>query len=235
MEFNLKKNNGFSRYQNIANIPLLVLSFIFVIIFVIGNFHLALAEDNLGLLNKLNWLIWAVFCIDYALMFILSENKSQFFRSHLVDLALVILPFLRVLRIIRVGMLFFRKIDAFKSKFIISIPLYTISSTILFSVLGASAVFDAEYQNDSANIKTPGDALWWAIVTVFTVGYGDKFPVTTEGRWYAVGLMACGIAVVGSVTATFASWLISQVREVESDQEKILQKIEEIQKKLDKS
>ena len=231
----MNKKNNLARYQGAANIPLLFLSILFVVVFVIGNFHLAVAQENLKFLNLLNWIIWVVFCIDYVAMFALSHNKSRFFRSHLVDLALVILPFLRVLRIIRVGMLFFRKIDGFKSKFMISIPLYTISSTILFTLLGASAVFDAEYQNDSANIKTPADALWWAIVTVFTVGYGDKFPVTTEGRWYAVGLMACGIAVVGSVTATFASWLISQVREVESDQEKILQKIEEIQKQLEKN
>lgn len=95
-------------------------------------------------------------------------------------------------------------------------------------------MYDSEYLNNNSNIKTPSDAIWWAIVTIFTVGYGDKFPITAEGRLYATGLMICGIAVVGSVTATFATWLVSQVREVETEQKMIIDKLNEISQKLDK-
>lgn len=79
--------------------------------------------------------------------------------------------------------------------------------------LGSITVLDAEQDAKGANITTFGDALWWACTTVTTVGYGDRFPVTVQGRVVAVGLMLVGIAVVGAVTATIAAWLVSQVEQ----------------------
>jgi len=61
--------------------------------------------------------------------------------------------------------------------------------------------------------------LWWSATTVTTVGYGDRFPVTRDGRLVAIGLMLAGIALIGVVTAAIASWLIARVRDVESDTE----------------
>jgi voltage-gated potassium channel len=214
--------------------PLLVLSIFFVGTYVLENFHSSMTEGHKSLISALNVTIWVIFAADYLLMLISSPSKMNYFKTHLLDLLLVLLPFFRVLRVIRVGVMFFRKIELFKNHVFISIPLYTLFSTLLFTLLAAASVFNAEYQNPNANIKTPEDSLWWAVVTVFTVGYGDKFPVTAEGRWFAVGLMICGIAVVGSVTATFASWLIGQVREVESDQQEILKKLAAIESKLEK-
>ncbi len=60
---------------------------------------------------------------------------------------------------------------------------------------------DAEQDAEGANVSTYGDALWWACTTVTTVGYGDRFPVTFEGRMIAVLLMIVGIATLGAVTA----------------------------------
>ena len=57
--------------------------------------------------------------------------------------------------------------------------------------------------------------MWWALATISTVGYGDMYPVTTVGRFVAAGLIVCGIGVLGVVTATFASWLIERVEDVE--------------------
>ena len=76
--------------------------------------------------------------------------------------------------------------------------------------LGAIAVLDAEQDADGANITTFGDALWWASTTVTTVGYGDRFPVTTSGRLVAVALMLVGIAAIGAITAGVAAWLVSR-------------------------
>ena len=55
--------------------------------------------------------------------------------------------------------------------------------------------------------------MWWATTTVTTVGYGDRYPVTTEGRFIAAALMVVGISVVGAVTASVATWMISQVEQ----------------------
>ena len=72
-------------------------------------------------------------------------------------------------------------------------------------------MLDAERAAPGANINTIGDALWWSVTTITTVGYGDRYPTTATGRLIAVGLMLAGIALFGVVTATLASWLIERV------------------------
>lgn len=91
-----------------------------------------------------------------------------------------------------------------------------VAGTAVFAVsLGALAMLDAERSAPEANIPTAGDALWWACITVTIVGCGDHFPVTTQGRFVAVGLMLVGIAVVGSLTAVIATWLVENVQHAE--------------------
>ena len=73
------------------------------------------------------------------------------------------------------------------------------------------AMLDAERNAAGSNITTFGDSLWWALTTVTTVGYGDHYPVTLIGRCVAGALMLAGIALIGVVTASFASWLVERV------------------------
>ena len=75
----------------------------------------------------------------------------------------------------------------------------------------ALATLQAEREAAGANIVTFGDSIWWAIVTITTVGYGDLYPVTPPGRFYAVLLMAGGIAIVGTASATIISYLNERV------------------------
>jgi len=89
---------------------------------------------------------------------------------------------------------------------------YVFGVAVMTVGLGAIAVLDAEQEADGANITTFGDALWWSTTTVTTVGYGDRFPVTTQGRLIAVALMLVGIAVVGTVTGSVAAWMVGQVQ-----------------------
>lgn len=79
--------------------------------------------------------------------------------------------------------------------------------SIVFVVLGSIAVLHFE-DAEGSNIRSAEDALWWAIVTITTVGYGDKFPVTTEGRMVAVGLMVAGVGLFGTFTGFVASWFL---------------------------
>lgn len=73
------------------------------------------------------------------------------------------------------------------------------------------AVYDAEHLAPDADITTFGGALWWACVTITSVGYGDLSLVTFEGRFIAVAMMICAIALPGRMTATIASWLVERV------------------------
>jgi voltage-gated potassium channel len=93
------------------------------------------------------------------------------------------------------------------------------SSAVLLVFCGALAMLDAERTDPGAQIRTFGDALWWATTTILTIGYGDRVPVTTEGRFVAVGLMISGVLLFGAVTASFATWLIDRVRVEEEESE----------------
>ena len=72
----------------------------------------------------------------------------------------------------------------------------------------SAAVLNAERFARGANIHTVGDALWWSLVTVTTIGYGDKYPVTAEGRLLAAVLLIFGIGMIASLTGYFASWML---------------------------
>lgn len=109
----------------------------------------------------------------------------------------------------------------------------TAGGAILLAFCGALAVLDAERGAPGANISTFGDAFWWAIATMTTVGYGDRYPVTDEGRVAAVALMIGGVAVLGLVTATLASWLVERVSDAEQEQtEDLRSEIRELHEQL---
>jgi voltage-gated potassium channel len=86
----------------------------------------------------------------------------------------------------------------------------------LLVIFSALAILQVETDPNS-NIKTAEDAIWWSYVTVTTVGYGDKFPVTTEGRIIASVLMTAGVGLFGTFTAFVSSWFLAEKKEEESE------------------
>ena len=162
---------------------------------------------------------WAMFVTDYLVRLLLARPRAKWFRGHLLDLAIVAIPMLRALRLLRVlTVMTFGKQTAgtvLRSR----IAVYGAGATLLVIYLTALAVLDVERRAPGANITNFGDALWWAFVTATTVGYGDYYPITPVGRIWAVGLMAGGIAIVGTVTATVSSWVIEKAARGRDDDE----------------
>ena len=147
----------------------------------------------------------------------LSVDRRTFVRRNLLDLAVVVLPILRPLRLLRlvtaISVLNRHAGRSLRGR----VAVFVAGSTSLVIFVSALAVLEAERGAPDANIATFGDAVWWALTTVTTVGYGDHFPVTGTGRFVAGGLMLAGIALLGIVTASLATWLIERIREVEEE------------------
>ena len=165
------------------------------------------------------WSTWAAFAVDYVVRLVLAHDRARFVRTHLLDLAVVVLPMLRPLRLLRLitvlSVLNRYAGAALRGRVLTFVG----SATVLVMGMAALAVLDAERDHPDANITGFGDAVWWSFATVTTVGYGDRFPVTTTGRAIAAGLMLVGIALLGTVTASVASWLVQTVQQVEDESE----------------
>ena len=163
--------------------------------------------------------MWAVFIADYLVRLALAPQRGRWFVRHLFDLAVVALPVLRPLRLVRlialIGVLHRGAGMALRGR----ITAYTAGGVTLLVVVSSLAVLDAERGAPGTPIRTYGEAVWWALATITTVGYGDLAPVTAVGRWAAVLLMIGGVALAGVVTATLASWIVSLVAEESAEQE----------------
>ena len=155
--------------------------------------------------------VWVAFLIDYVVRLGLAKKRQRFVVRHIFDLAVIVLPMLRPLRALRVltvlGFLNRRSGAAFRGR----VMAYVLGAVALVVTIASLAVLDAERQGDDPNIAGIGDALWWAMTTTTTVGYGDRYPTTGQGRLVGVGLMLAGIALLGVVTASFASWFLEKL------------------------
>lgn len=205
------------RWEDRAEWPLTLAAVLFLAAYAWPILDVDLAQPWLALCRFLTWATWAVFVLDYAMRLLLSKDRRAFVASHLLDLAVVVLPILRPLRLLRLvtllNVLNRYAGDSLRGR----VGIYVGGSTMLVLLVAALAVLDAERGAPGSNISSFGDALWWAMTTVTTVGYGDHYPVTVAGRFIAGGLMTAGIALLGVVTASLASWLIDRVAEVEEE------------------
>lgn len=201
------------KYQSVLLFPLTILSVIFLILYLLESFDSPIAVAYPLIFELGNLVIWTVFIVDYVLQIFLSNKKWKFILSHPIELLLVILPFFRPLRALRLLVIFERLFQGYINRFTIRLSLYVGGSATIILLLGAAAIYDAEAGLSTAKITTPEEAIWWAFVTVTTVGYGDYYPVTTIGRLIAVALMLTGIAVVGTVTASVAAYIVARVQQ----------------------
>jgi voltage-gated potassium channel len=162
---------------------------------------------------------WAVFVVDYVVRLVLATDRPRWFLRHLVDLAVVALPLLRPLRLLRLIVLIIAFQKAIGGAIRGRIIVYTASGAVLLIYAASLALLEAERSEPTSHIKNFGDAVWSSIETVTTVGYGDVPAVTGLGRLIAVALMVGGISLVGVVTATLASWIVQRVSEEDNAQQ----------------
>lgn len=198
------------RWQSATQWPLLVAA----VAFLAAYAWQVIADLTGPWLEVTDWVInatWAIFLIDYLVNLALAKPRWRWFYRHLFDLAVVALPLLRPLRLLRVVMVLrvFHRLGG--SMIRGRIAVYAAGSALLLLFMGALAILDVERHAPGTKIHNFGDAMWWAVTTITTVGYGDLYPVTVAGRLVAVGIMIGGVALIGVITATLASWIVERV------------------------
>jgi len=202
------------RWEDAVDIPLTISTVAFLVAYAWPILDPGLSPELVVACRWTTWITWAMLGVDYAARLTLTSNRPAFLSKTPFDLLFVLLPLLRPLRLLRLvtllSMLNRYAGNSLRGK----VGIYLVGSVTLIVFVASLAVLDAE-RGGAGPIQTFGDAVWWSITTITTVGYGDFFPITTTGRMIAGGLMLAGIAVLGVVTASIASWLIERVAEVE--------------------
>jgi voltage-gated potassium channel len=201
------------RWESATRWPLIALSIAFLVAYSI----LVLARDAP---DGLRWTLiavlavsWAVFIADIVLRAVLTPRHARwsYLRHHRIDLASAVIPLMRpfqLLRYLRLTPGFMGNSgNALRSRVIAYAAVYA----GMFVYVVALTVLAVERSAPHATIRSFGDAIWWACVTLATVGYGDYTPVTGIGRMLAVALMVGGVAIVGSASAIIVSYLFERV------------------------
>lgn len=207
--------------ERLTELPLLVLAFVMIPL-LIGPLLWELSSSEEATFLTLDWFIWAIFAVDLAIKLIVAPHRLAYLKRHWLEVLVVVVPFLRPLRLLRififgsrawVGM---RRLVNIDFLLVYGIGLVIVAATVVASVEGG----------ENASIQSFPDALWWAVVTITTVGYGDMVPVSAAGRAMATVLMFGGIAFFSGVTANLASFL---VKGSESDKKALTQLIREME------
>ena len=212
-------------HGNSYNIFILVLTLFSLAI--MGVLLLPIDNDTRDLLTLYDNVICFIFLGDFAMNLAGSRPKGVYFikqRGWLDLLGSVpsigvfqlgaLLRLARLSRLARIGKLLSGKNrKALVADVLHNRGQYATFITILAAgmVLSVASVLVLQFESGSpdANIKTGGDAIWWGIVSLTTVGYGDFFPVTFLGRLTGVSLMVAGIGIIGALASILASMLVS--------------------------
>lgn len=203
-----------------------------------------LPEEISKILDWTDTCVCLLLLIDFAIRFRHAKSKLQFMKWGWIDLVASIptlpmfragrlirlLRIIRLLRAIRVSqritsILFRNKIHGGLTSVVVIFALL-----VIFSSVG---VLICEQPNPDAKIKSAEDAIWWSVATITTVGYGDLYPITTEGRCLAMLLMISGVGMFGALSGIIASFMLGQGKEKGDDKKEIMEMLKQLDAKIE--
>ncbi len=204
------------RIDRLTELPMLLLALAYLPVFIIGYLP-QMSVNAREAAQFAEYAIIAAFAAELVVKMAVAERKLHYLRTHWLDVLIILVPFLRPLRFLRVvrvlpflarGAVGLRAVmGPYRGAYVLV--------TGLLSVLAAAALVTLFERGAGGSIRGFGDALWWAATTITTVGYGDVAPITPEGRAVAVFLMVVGIALFGVLTAGVAAYFVKGSEEPE--------------------
>jgi voltage-gated potassium channel len=220
-----QETTSLGQHSNAYNIFILVLTVLSLVIMV--AIFLPLSDTTITLLQVYDNLICAIFLIDFFLNLRAASKKSDYFIKERGWLDLLgsipslgltfkyagLFRLARLSRFTRLRRLFRGKNKKALVKDVIeNRSQYTLFITVLMTILiltiTSVLVLQFESKSPDANILTGGDSLWYSIVTITTVGYGDRYPVTLGGRITAMFIMFMGVGIIGALASILSSLLV---------------------------
>jgi len=195
------------QYEARTTVAMIIASFLFLIamsILILDDLNYFAGFD--AYLIAILFVVWIAFWIDFFIRLRLSANKKSFLRHNIIDIISLIIPFARpFLLLVYLGRLKYfsgREGKNVRARVVV----YLVSFALLYSYVISLFVYSAERGAPGASITSYGNSVWWAIVTITTVGYGDVVPITIPGRIYATLLMLGSVLIVGAITGLTVSW-----------------------------
>ena len=159
------------------------------------------------------FVLWAIVLVEYTVRLVITPDRRGYLKRRWVEPATVVVPPLQGWHLVgmeKMSLLVYEaelRVETILKHHSLFRVLIAAAGTLF---LGAWLVLLFEEKAKGSNIHSYPDALWWAIVTVTTVGYGDRYPVSAGGRAVAVVLMLVGIGLIGVLTATVASVFVKE-------------------------
>jgi voltage-gated potassium channel len=242
MTANQASNHSSADHITFFDVVVLVLS-ILLLVGMLADAITKLPTEASTVLENFDLFVCIVLFIDFLRRFYVAPKKLSFMKWGWIDL-IACIPNInvfrwgRMVRIMRV-ILILRAFRSFQR--VLSIVFHhrtrngivsAIVITILLVAFSSIAILVTETSPES-NIKTAEDAVWWSVSTITTVGYGDRYPVTTPGRLVAVILMFCGVGLFGTLSGIVALWFLGE-RESNRTSELMLQEIRMLHEKVDR-
>jgi voltage-gated potassium channel len=205
-----RSQDAYDRFSASVDLPLTVLAIVWLPLLILPLVaHLSPGVS--AAIEVVDYTIWAAFAFEYLAKLYLAPSRRQYVTHHILDLLVVAIPvlrplraarLLRALRFVRAGVVLAsglrrgREIVTHRGLHFVLLAVMT----IIF--VSAAIALGFEHAARQSNIHDYGDALWWAVVTTTTVGYGDRYPVTRGGRGVAVLLMIVGRAALGCIRSS---------------------------------
>lgn len=215
--------------------PLLVAALLTIPAIAIEQSDVAPPWDTIA--SVLNWVIWTAFFAEAVLMLRVVDDRWRWIREHPLEVAIIVLtpPFLpaslqaaRVFRLLRLLRLL--RLALMTRRLLSTEGVRDAGVLAAMTVLGGGAAYAAV---EKAQDLSAWDGVWWAIVTVTTVGYGDTFPETDAGRIIAIAVMFVGIGFIAILTAAAAERFLREQRDERHELEGVEQRLDEIVRRLD--
>jgi voltage-gated potassium channel len=200
------------RIERVTKFPMALLGVVWLVIAIVVLTTDVNNSASTALVSVL-FVLWIIMLVEYLVRLVVTPDTPGYLRRRWVEPATVVVPVLqgwhvvgieKMTLLVREGEL---RMEALLKHHSLFRVLIAVAGTLF---VGAWLVLLFEKNAKGSNIHDYPDALWWAIVTVTTVGYGDRYPITEGGRIVAVILMLVGIGLIGVLTATVASLFIKE-------------------------